>query len=162
MSDAQPARLLEVLLVEDNDDDAAWTIESLDREGVRCSVSRVEDGEEALAFLRREGKHAAAPPPALVLLDLTLPSKGGLEVLRDMRKGDDPVLQQLPVVIMTVSKEFGDAREALNLGVTHYINKPVKLEEFIASVKAITPDPKLSEKQREFLEAWAREIGRFA
>jgi len=152
----------EILLVEDNEDDATWAIGALAREGVRCNVRRAEDGEEALAILYKKGKHADAPTPALMLLDLSLPKKGGLEVLSEIRKSDNPDLKILPVVIMTVSADFGDAKEALNLRVASYMNKPVRLEDLIAAVKRILPAPDLSDKQRKDLEAWAREVERFA
>ena len=148
---------LEILLVEDNENDANWAIEALSREHVRCHVTCAEDGEEALAVLYKKGKYADAPAPSLMLLDLTLPKKSGLELLSEVRSSDHPELKNLPVVIMTLSTSFGDAKEALNLRVASYMTKPVKLEDLVAAVKRLLPDPDLSEKQRKALAEWGEQ-----
>lgn len=153
--------LFEILLVEDDENDAATTISVLSHEGLRCRVSTAEDGVEALAILYKTGKYANAPTPSLMLLDLTLPSKGGLEVLREIRKSDTSDLKNLPVVILTASTDFGDAKEALNLGVTSYMSKPVKVDDLVAAVKRLLDKFDLAEKQRADLEGWEAECRRF-
>jgi chemotaxis family two-component system response regulator Rcp1 len=148
-----------ILLVEDNDDDATWTMDALGWERHRCRVTRVEDGEEALAVLYNQWKYEQLPPPILMLLDLTLPKLGGLEVLSQIRKSSYPDLKNLPVVILTESKMFEDVQKALNLHAASYLPKPVKLADFVAAVKASLP----SERGSEYpLEALVREMERFS
>jgi CheY-like chemotaxis protein len=98
-------------------------------------VTVVEDGVEAMAYLRREGQYAASPRPDLILLDLNLPRKNGREVLAEVKK--DPELRRIPVVIMTSSDDEKDILAAYNLYVNCYVTKPVDLDQFIAVVKSI-------------------------
>jgi len=126
---------IEILLVEDNPDDADLTLDALREGRVRNRVTVVEDGVEAMAYLRREGKHQAAPRPDLVLLDLNLPRKSGREVLAEIKQ--DPDLRRIPVVIMTSSDDERDILAAYNLYVNCYVTKPVDLDQFIAVVKSI-------------------------
>jgi len=126
---------IEILLVEDNPDDADLTLDTLREGRVRNRVTVVEDGVEAMAYLRREGKHQAAPRPDLVLLDLNLPRKSGREVLAEIKQ--DPDLRRIPVVIMTSSDDERDILAAYNLYVNCYVTKPVDLDQFIAVVKSI-------------------------
>jgi CheY-like chemotaxis protein len=98
-------------------------------------MSVATDGEEALAFLRRENGHAAAPRPDLVLLDLNLPRKDGREVLAEMKA--DPDLRRIPVVILTTSKAEEDIVRTYDLHANCYITKPVDLDQFITVVKSI-------------------------
>src|SRR5512138_3683330 len=95
------SRLIEILLVEDSPSDTELTIEALSEAKVANHLSAVQDGVEALAFLRREGPYAQAPRPDLILLDLNLPRKDGREVLSDLK--NDPDLKTIPVVILTSS-----------------------------------------------------------
>src|SRR5438876_11203225 len=99
MMHASHGKPIEILLVEDSPDDACLTIEALKDGKVRNRVSHVEDGEQALSFLRRQDCHATAPRPDLILLDLCLPRKSGREVLEEVKK--DPELKSIPVIIMT-------------------------------------------------------------
>src|SRR5262249_2038109 len=117
---------VEILLVEDNDDDANLAQRALTREGLRCHVSRARAGEECLAILYKQGQHSGAPSPALMLLDLAMPKKGGLDVLEEIRGSGDPELKTLPVIILTTSMDFGDAKRALNLKARAFMSKPVK------------------------------------
>src|SRR5208283_883666 len=103
MTRSQYGEAIEILLVEDSPDDIVLTVEALKDGKVRNRVSVVEDGEEAMAFLRRQGKHVKAPRPDLILLDLNLPKKSGKEVLAEVKT--DLHLKRIPVVIMTTSKE---------------------------------------------------------
>jgi len=126
---------IEILLVEDSPDDADLTIDALREGKVRNRISHVEDGVEAMAFLRRQGKHASAPRPDLILLDLNLPRKNGREVLAEIKQ--DPDLRRIPVVIMTSSDDEKDIVAAYNLHVNCYVTKPVDLDQFIRVVKSI-------------------------
>jgi chemotaxis family two-component system response regulator Rcp1 len=126
---------IEVLLVEDSPDDAELTIDALRDGRVRNRITHVEDGMQAMAFLRREGKYADAPRPDLILLDLNLPKKSGREVLAEVKQ--DPDLRRIPVVIMTSSDDEKDILAAYNLYVNCYVTKPVDLDQFIGVVKSI-------------------------
>jgi CheY-like chemotaxis protein len=136
MIDAAPlSKPIEILLVEDNSGDARLPHEVLRDAKLRNRLSRVKDGVEALAFLRREGPYSAAPRPDLLLLDLNLPRKDGREVLAEIK--DDPDLRRIPVVILTSSRDEHDVLEAYNLHANCYVVKPVGLEQFITVVQSI-------------------------
>lgn len=135
MSSEPPQRPFEVLLVEDNPGDARLTREALREARAAVRLSVVSDGEEALAFLRRQGPHASAPQPDLVLLDLNLPRMTGREVLAAVRA--DPALRGLPVIVMTTSRAERDVRDCYELGASCYVVKPVDLDEFLRLVRAI-------------------------
>jgi len=126
---------IEILLVEDSPDDACFTIEALKDGRVRNRVNWVEDGVEAMAFLRREGKNATAPRPDLILLDLKLPKKNGHEVLTEVKQ--DPDLRRIPVVIMTASDDQKDVDEAYNEHANCYVTKPVDLDQFLGVIRRI-------------------------
>ncbi len=128
-------RPMEILLVEDSLTDAALAIGALRQSGIKHRFTLVRDGDEALEFLRQEGKFAQAPRPDLILLDLLLPKKDGLDVLSDMRADTD--LQDIPVVIMTSSDADEDRFRAESLNVESYITKPVDLRKFIAVVREL-------------------------
>jgi CheY-like chemotaxis protein len=127
--------MIEILLVEDSPDEAALTVDALRDGRVRNRVTVVEDGVEAMAYLRREGRHRAAPRPDLILLDLNLPRKNGREVLAEVKQ--DLELRRIPVVIMTSSDDEKDILAAYNLHVNCYVTKPVDLDQFIGVVKSI-------------------------
>ncbi|HET6251507.1 MAG TPA: response regulator [Tepidisphaeraceae bacterium] len=126
---------IEILLVEDSPDDAALTVDALRSGRVHNRISVVDDGVEAMAFLRRQGIHTQAARPDLILLDLNLPRKSGREVLAEIKQ--DPDLRRIPVVIMTSSDDEKDILAAYNLYVNCYITKPVDLDQFISVVKTI-------------------------
>ena len=128
-------RPIEILLVEDNLGDVRLTREALREGKVRNHLHVAADGVEAMEFLRREGQHAHAPQPDLVLLDLNLPKKGGREVLAEIK--EDPELRRIPVVILTVSKAEEDVLKSYNLHANCYITKPVNLDQFLEVVKSI-------------------------
>ena len=127
---------IEILLVEDSPGDVRLTEEALKQGKVRNRLHVVEDGVEAMDFLRREGKHSHAVRPDLILLDLNLPRKSGLEVLAEI-KGDKD-LRRIPVVVLTISKAEQDVIDTYNLNGNCYITKPVGLEGFNDVVRAIT------------------------
>ena len=130
-----PGRPVEILLVEDNPGDVRLTIEALREGKVHNNLNVAEDGEEALAFLRREGSYARAPRPDLILLDLNLPRKDGREVLAEIKA--DPRLKTIPVVILTTSKADQDIVRSYELNANCYVTKPVDLEQFITVVQSI-------------------------
>jgi len=135
MTNAARGEPIEILLVEDNPDDADLTIDALRDGRVRNRVTVVDDGIEAMDYLRRQGKYAQAPRPDLILLDHKLPRKNGREVLAEIKQ--DPNLRRIPVVMMTSSDDEKDILAAYNLHVNCYITKPVDFDQFIKVVKSI-------------------------
>jgi len=128
-------RAAEFLLVEDNPGDVRLTCEALTESKVKNNLSIVGDGMEAMAFLRREGTYADAPRPDVILLDLNLPKKNGLEVLAEIKA--DANLKRIPVVIITSSEAEQDVLRTYDLHVNCYVNKPVDLEQFIRVVQSV-------------------------
>ena len=128
-------RPIEIFLIEDNPGDARLTVEALREAKVHNRLSWVTDGAEAIAFLRRQGKHAAAPRPDLILLDLNLPRKDGREVLAEIKQDDN--LRRIPVVVLTTSQAEEDIIKAYNLNANCYITKPVDLDKFLEVIKTI-------------------------
>jgi len=126
---------VEILLVEDNPADVRLTQEALKEGKVYNNLHWAKDGVEALEFLRRQGRHAKAPRPDIILLDLNLPKKDGREVLQDIKNDDK--LKRIPVVILTTSKAEEDVLKSYNLHANCYVTKPVDLEQFILVVKSI-------------------------
>ncbi len=135
MSKQTFGNLVEILMVEDNPGDVRLTQEALKESKVRNKMHVVEDGVEALAFLRREGQYADAPHPDLILLDLNLPRKNGREVLAEIK--EDPDLRRIPVVILTISQAEEDVLKTYDLHANCYITKPVDLDQFIKVVRSI-------------------------
>jgi len=128
-------RPAEILLVEDSPSDACFTQEALRRGRVKNNVHLVEDGVEALAYLRRKGQHANAPRPDLILLDISLPKKDGPHVLAEIKS--DPDLRAIPVVVLTNSDEERDIVQAYSLKANCFITKPVRIEDFIEAIEAM-------------------------
>ena len=127
---------VEILMVEDNPNDAELALRSLKKNNITNSVVQVTDGEEALDFLFARGKFAGRSlenRPKVVLLDLKLPKVDGLELLRAMRA--DPRTKLIPVVVLTTSREESDIVESYRLGVNSYIVKPVDFDKFMDAVK---------------------------
>jgi CheY-like chemotaxis protein len=126
---------IEVLLVEDDPGDVLMTQEAFEEHKVRNHLAVVNDGAEAVAYLRREGKFADAPRPDLILLDLNLPKLDGREVLAEIKA--DPDLRQIPVVVLTTSQADEDIARSYQLHANAYVTKPVDFERFIAVVRQI-------------------------
>ncbi|MBI5642921.1 MAG: response regulator [Deltaproteobacteria bacterium] len=135
MSRRSSSEPIEILMVEDNPSDVRLTVEAFKDAKVYNNMSVAENGEEAMSFLRREGKYADSPRPDLILLDLNLPKKNGREVLAEIKQ--DPSLKRIPVVILTTSDDEQDILKAYDLHVNAYIRKPVDLEQFIKIVEAV-------------------------
>lgn len=127
--------MVEILMVEDNPADIRLTQEAFKDAKVLNNMHIVVDGEEAMAFLRREGNYPDAPRPDLILLDLNLPKKDGREVLAEIKK--DPELKRIPVVILTTSEDEKDIFKAYDLHVNAYVKKPVDLNQFMKVVEAV-------------------------
>ena len=124
-----------ILLVEDNAGDVRLTREALREADVSVELTAVPDGDQALAFLRNEGAHTDALRPDLVLLDLNLPKKNGLEVLEEIKR--DPELRQIPVIMLTTSSSMRDIAACYERGVNCYVVKPLDLDDFTRLVQAI-------------------------
>jgi CheY-like chemotaxis protein len=126
---------IEVLLVEDDPGDVLMTQEAFEEHKVRNNLAVVNDGTEAIAYLRREGQYADAARPDLVLLDLNLPRRDGREVLAEIKS--DPDLRQIPVVVLTTSQADEDIVRSYQLHANAYVTKPVDFDRFIAVVRQI-------------------------
>jgi CheY-like chemotaxis protein len=126
---------IDILLVEDNPADVRLTVEALRAAGVETRLQVAADGVEALARLRRQGPHASAPRPLLVLLDLNLPRKNGREVLAEVKA--DPDLRRIPVVVLTTSAAEEDVSESYALHANGYVVKPVAFGAFADAMRAL-------------------------
>jgi chemotaxis family two-component system response regulator Rcp1 len=129
------SKTLEILLVEDSPGDARLTLEAFKEGKVLNHITVVQDGVDAMAFLRREGVHAAAIIPDLILLDLNLPRKSGREVLVEIKQ--DARLRTIPVVVLTTSSDEGDVAQAYHNHANCYLTKPVELDQFLRVVRSI-------------------------
>src|SRR5262249_12668334 len=119
---------VEILLVDDNPADLALAEEALQEGHVANRVHSVIDGDDALAFLRREGRHAEAPRPDLIILDLSMPGKHGLELLAEIKADKD--LRRIPVIVLTASSNPEDILRSYDLQASCYITKPADLDLF--------------------------------
>jgi CheY-like chemotaxis protein len=126
---------IEILLVEDNPGDIRLTREAFKEGKVSNEINVVNDGIEALEYLRQEGQYTDAPRPDVILLDLNLPKKDGYEVLAEIKK--DPDLRRIPVVILTTSEAERDILQTYYMHANCYITKPVDLDQFITVIKSI-------------------------
>ena len=134
MTTAEP-RLIEVLLVEDDPGDVLLTREAFEHQKVANRLHVVNNGEDAIAFLRRQGEYTEVPEPDLVLLDLNLPGMHGREVLAAIK--EDAHLQTIPVVVLTTSEAEEDVLRSYRLHANAYVTKPVDFDRFMAVVRAI-------------------------
>ena len=125
----------QILLVEDNPGDVRLVMEALNEAPIATHMHVVEDGVEALAYLRREGKFASAPRPQLILLDLNLPRKDGRDVLADVKRDHD--LRRIPVIVLTSSDAEQDIAMSYDLHANCFISKPVNLEKFLFAVRTV-------------------------
>lgn len=135
MTDQADSRLVDILLVEDDPGDVLITREAFEHYKIRNSLHVVSDGEQALRFMRREGEHAGAPRPGLVLLDLNLPRRDGLQVLAELKA--DPDLRIIPVVILTTSQSEEDILRSYSLHANAFVSKPVDVERFMDVIRQI-------------------------
>lgn len=128
-------REIEILLVEDNPGDARLAMEVLKEAKVRNRLRHVPDGEEAMAYLRRQGKYANAPRPNLILMDLNLPRKDGRELLAEIKADGD--LRWIPVVVLTTSQAEEDITRVYELNANCYVPKPIDLDQFVRVMRSI-------------------------
>jgi len=135
MNERKTGTPIEILLVEDDPGDVDLTMEVLGMAKVKLGINVVEDGVEALAYLRKEGKYGSAVLPDLILLDLNMPRKDGRETLGEIKK--DPKLKHIPVVILTTSNADSDVVKSYTLGASCYVTKPVGLDQFTEVVQSI-------------------------
>jgi len=126
---------VEILLVEDNPGDVRLTLEVFGDAKLANKITAVEDGVEAMAYLRHEGRYANATRPGLILLDLNLPKMDGREVLEEIKRDED--LKSIPVVILTTSRAEEDILRSYNSHANCYITKPVDLGQFMKVVESI-------------------------
>jgi CheY-like chemotaxis protein len=135
MPEQPPSLPIEILLVEDDPGDVLMTQEAFSDYKIANRLSVVSNGEDAIAYLRKQGRFAGVATPDLVLLDLNLPRRDGREVLLDIK--GDPHLRRIPVVILTTSEAEEDVIAAYDLHANAYVRKPVDFDQFVAAVRAI-------------------------
>ena len=135
MNTPRSAEPVQILLVEDSPGDIRLTREVLRDAKIANELHIVGDGEQAMAFLNREGDYADVRRPDLILLDLNLPRKDGREVLAELK--DDPELHLIPVIVLTTSGAEQDVLRSYDLNAACYITKPIDLDEFISVVRSI-------------------------
>lgn len=126
---------IEVLLVEDDPGDVLMTREAFADHRIVNQLAVVTNGEDAIAYMRKQGAFAGVRTPDLVLLDLNLPRRNGHEVLKEIK--EDPELRRIPVVILTTSEAEADVLAAYDLHANAYVRKPVDFDQFVAAVRAI-------------------------
>lgn len=127
-----------ILLVEDSPEDFETTQRAFRRSGLRNPIFRCSDGDEALDFLHRRGSFndpQKAPRPGVILLDLNLPGTDGREVLAEIKA--DPLLKQIPVIVLTTSSDDRDVDACYRAGASSYIQKPVDLEGFMQAIERL-------------------------
>jgi CheY-like chemotaxis protein len=135
MNEDVSQRAVDVLLVEDDEGDVLMTREAFEHFNIRNPLHVVGDGDKALQFLHRDGEYSDAPRPGLILMDLNLPRRGGLEVLTEVKQ--DPELRIIPVVILTTSRAEEDVLRSYAQHANAYISKPVDFERFIDVIRQI-------------------------
>jgi CheY-like chemotaxis protein len=126
---------VDVLLVEDDPGDVLMTREAFEHYRIRNTLHVVGDGEQAMRFLRQAGEYTEMPRPGLILLDLNLPRRNGLEVLADLKSDDD--LLSIPVVVLTTSQAEDDIVRSYSLHANAYVSKPVDFDNFIDVIREI-------------------------
>lgn len=126
---------IEILLIEDNEDDIIFTQKALEKGKVLVSLNTVQDGAQAMGFLRKSEEYAAAPRPSIILLDLNLPGKDGREILAEIK--EDESLKKIPVVVLTTSAAEQDIVKSYNLHANSYVVKPLDLAGFITVIQSL-------------------------
>ncbi len=128
-------RVIDVLLVEDDPGDVLMTREAFELSAVPSTLHVVGDGEQAMRFLRRTNEFTGAPRPGLILLDLNLPRRNGLEVLAELKADHD--LLTIPVVILTTSQAETDILASYRSHANAYITKPVSFDRFTEAIRQV-------------------------
>ena len=135
MTDDDDSRVIDVLLVEDDEGDVLMTREAFEYYKIRNRLHVVSDGDQALQYLHRSGQYAHEPRPGLILLDVNLPKRSGLEVLEELKRDDD--LLRIPVIMLTTSKAEQDIVRSYSLHANAFVTKPVDFEHFIDAIRQI-------------------------
>lgn len=135
MTERAGLELIDVLLVEDDPGDVLMTKEAFEHHQIRNPLHVVTDGEQAMHFLRKTGAYTDVPRPGLILLDLNLPRRNGLEVLAELKS--DSELLTIPVVVLTTSQAQEDILRSYSLHANAYISKPMDFEEFVGVIGQI-------------------------
>ncbi len=135
MPDCGDPKVIDVLLVEDDEGDVLMTREAFEYHRINNRLHVVTDGDQALQFLRRTGPFTDAPRPGLILLDVNLPRRSGLEVLAELKQ--DPELLVIPVVMLTTSRAEEDVLRSYSLHANAFVTKPVDFEHFIEAIRQI-------------------------
>jgi len=135
MPEQPPSQPIEILLVEDDPGDVLMTQEAFSDYKIANRLTVVTNGEDAIAYMRKQGRFGDVPTPDLVLLDLNLPRRDGREVLLDIKS--DPELRRIPIVVLTTSEAEEDVIAAYDLHANAYVRKPVDFDQFVAAVRAV-------------------------
>ena len=135
MPDCGDSKVIDVLMVDDDEGDVLMTREAFEYYKISNRLHVVPDGEQALQFLRRTGEYAEAPRPGLILLDVNLPRRSGLEVLAELKQDDE--LLVIPVIMLTTSQAEEDIVRSYSLHANAFISKPVDFEHFIDAIRQI-------------------------
>jgi len=135
MKSKKNLHVVDILLVEDNPGDARLAKEALKDSKLKNNLFHVSDGVEAIKFLMKEGEYSEVPRPDLILLDLNIPKKDGITVLKEIKENDD--FKRIPVVILTMSQAEEDIFKTYNLHANCYITKPLDLNQFMKVVQSI-------------------------
>jgi chemotaxis family two-component system response regulator Rcp1 len=126
---------VEILLVEDNPGDTRLTVEALKDSKINNTLNCVEDGQKALAYLKKEGEYKESTTPDLILLDLDLPNMSGRELLEILKT--DVKLRHIPIVVLTISDSDKDVVQSYNMQANAYVRKPIDLDQFVKVVQSI-------------------------
>jgi two-component system, response regulator len=132
------AKMITILLADDDPDDRQLTLDAFAENRLVNMLHTVEDGEELMEYLRRQGRYADqknAPLPGLILLDLNMPRKDGREALKEIKA--DPELRRIPIVVLTTSKAEEDILRTYDLGVNSYVTKPVTFKSLVELIKVL-------------------------
>ncbi|OFY62939.1 MAG: hypothetical protein A3H98_01620 [Bacteroidetes bacterium RIFCSPLOWO2_02_FULL_36_8] len=135
MNHTQKTRAITILLVEDNPGDIRLTVEAFKEGKIKNKMIVIQDGEEAIQFLKKKGMHKKAITPDLILLDLNLPKIDGREVLTEIK--NDPLLKIIPVIVLTTSDSEKDVFHTYINHANCYITKPVDFTQFMNVIKTI-------------------------
>jgi len=135
MTRAVAVQVLHVLLVEDDPGDVLLAREAFAQSAISSQLHVTADGDQAIGFLRRTGPYASAPRPGLILLDLNLPGRGGLEVLAELKADDD--LKSIPAVVLTTSAARDDILRSYQLHANAYVTKPTGFDLFIDAIRTV-------------------------
>jgi CheY-like chemotaxis protein len=135
MAEYVSSKAIDVLLVEDDEGDVLMTREAFEYYRLQNQLHVVGDGEQAMQFLRKVGRYADAPRPGLILLDVNLPRRSGLEVLAELKQ--DPDLLVIPVVMLTTSRAEEDILRSYALHANAFVSKPVDFQQFIEAIRQI-------------------------